>query len=91
MKLTTMAALCIVFLIVVEMRHLYLSMHDLNLAFSHIQIAFWLGIIAGLSIAALGFLLKHPLGGMIAGACLCYLLAIGYLVIWVGIPVEWIY
>lgn len=71
--------------------HLYLSAHHQHLGVTNIAWAFGLGFSAGLPIAALGALFKHPLGGIFAGVSVCYLLALGYIVIWVGIPIVWIY
>lgn len=71
--------------------HLYLSAHHLHLALTEIVWAFGLGFSAGLPIAAFVALFKHPLEGIFAGVSIYYFLALGYIVIWVGIPVEWIY
>ena len=49
------------------------------------------GTYVGVFFAAIGIALKKPLSGIIAGAAVFYLLAIGYIVLWVGIPIEWIY
>ena len=73
------------------MWHLYLCAQNLDLGLTIIGWAFGLGFSAGFLIAALGALFKHPLGGIFAGVSVCYLLALGYIVIWVGIPIVWIY
>jgi len=91
MKLTMILALYMICLIVIGIWHLYLSVHNLALAFKHIIWAFGLGFSVGFPVAALGALFKYPLGGIIAGALVWYLLALGYIILWVGIPVEWIY
>jgi hypothetical protein len=56
-----------------------------------INSAFGLGMVAGLLIAGIGTLLKDPFWGIIAGISVCYLLALGYIVIGRGIPMQWIY
>lgn len=71
--------------------HLYLSAQHLPLGLTHIAWAFGLGFGAGLTIAALGAFFKYLLEGIFAGLAVCYLLALGYIVLWVGIPIVWIY
>jgi len=82
---------CFVSFFVVAMSHLYFSAHYIHLSFDLIREAFRLGIITGLLIVVVGTLLKHPLWGIISGTSVCYLLAVGYIFIGRGIPVEWIY
>lgn len=83
--------LCFVSIFVIAMCHLYFSAQNLHLSFDYIREAFRLGIITGLLIAVVGTLLKHPLWGIIVGTSVCYALAVGYIVVGRGIPIEWIY
>lgn len=84
--------LCILGVIVAANLHLlYLLLFDLFLAGSRVRMAFGLGIGAGVLIAAFGAFVKQLLFGSIVGASTCYLLALGYIVFWVGIPIPWIY
>ena len=91
MKIAIVAVLCFVNVFVAAMWHLYVSALDLHLSFGFVGWAFGVGIVSGLLTAIVGILLKHPFWGIITGASVCYLLALGYIVIGRRIPLEWIY
>jgi len=84
--------LCILGVIVAAILHLlYFCLFDLSLAGRHVRWAFGLGTGVGVLIAAFGAYVKQLLFGSIIGASACYLLALGYLVFWFGMPITWIY
>ena len=86
------ASLCFLGVIVAAILHLlFFCLFDLHLSGSHVGRAFGLGAFVGIFIATFGAALKQRLSGIIVGASVCYLLAIGYIVLWAGIPIEWIY
>jgi len=70
---------------------LYSCLFDLHLSGSHVGKAFGLGAIVGMLIAMFGAYVKQLLFGMIFGSSVCYLLALGYVLFWVGIPITWLY
>jgi len=80
--------LCIFGVIVAAILHLlYFYLFEIPLLRSHVRMAFGLGVGAGVLIAAFGAYVKQPLFGLIIGASVCYLLAFGYIVFWLGIPI----
>ena len=83
---------CIFGVIVAAILHLlYFCLFDIRLLRSHVRMAFGLGVGVGVVIAAFGAYVKQLLFGSIIGVSACYLLALGYIICWVGIPIEWIY
>ncbi len=91
MQFAIAGIVCFISIFVVAMCHLYFSALNIHLSFDIIREAFRLGIITGLLIAVVGTLLKHPLWGIIVGTSICYSLAVGYIVVGRGIPIEWLY
>lgn len=76
---------------IAAMWHLYINARQIPLSVTMINSVFGLGMITGVLAAGIGILLKHPFWGIITGASVCYLLALGYLVIGHGIPPQWMY
>ncbi|QDT94465.1 hypothetical protein [Gimesia algae] len=91
MKIVKSGVLLLVMLIAVALVYLYVSVIELTLAQDHIRQAFGKGIAACIFLTAGGTALRYPLSGLLAGILVCYFYALGYVVLWVGIPLEWLF
>ncbi|MFK7778233.1 MAG: hypothetical protein QM501_08940 [Gimesia sp.] len=90
-SLAMVGVLCFVSVFIAAMSHLYFSALQIHLSMATINSAFGLGMIAGLLTVGNGNSLNCPIWGFFLGAVICYFLAVSYIVVGHGIPVEWIY
>ena len=91
LKLAKWSILFLVMLIAVAVVHLYVTVNELALSQEHIRQAFGKGIAACFFLTAGGAALRYPLSGLLAGILVCFFFALGYIVLWAGIPLKWLY
>ncbi len=91
MKIAKLSVLTLVMLIAVALVYLYVSVVELSLSQDHIRQAFGKGIAACIFLTAGGTALRYPLSGLLAGILVCFFFTLGYVVLWVGIPLEWLF
>jgi len=91
MKIAKASVLFLVMLIAVALFHLYVSVVELSVSQEHIRQAFGKGISAGLFLTAGGSALRYPLSGLLAGILVCFFFALGYIVLWARIPLNWLF
>ncbi|WP_278465903.1 hypothetical protein [Gimesia maris] len=91
MKIAKLSVLTLVMLIAVALFQLYVSVVELSLSQDHIRQAFGKGIAACIFLTAGGTALRSPLSGLLSGILVCFFFALGYIVLWAGIPLEWLF
>lgn len=91
MKIAKTGVLTLAMLVAVALVYLYVNVIELSLSQDHIRLAFGKGIAACIFLTAGGTALRCPLTGLLAGILVCYFFALGYIVLWVGIPLEWLF
>ena len=84
-------ALCAAAALAFGMWHICVAAAELRVSRGHVRLAVGSGIAAALIVVAGAVLVGRALRGLILAPAVSYVLALTYLVWWVGIPLLWLY